>query len=325
MFNEIDFDKDLVGFGSGSGPGHNTLITETDDAGEERVARSDTPRHRFRLRVIDRTNEEIADIRRFVIGQQGALLGFRVKDPNDFTTALDGVSQPSNTDVQIGTGDGSTTQFQLVKKYTSGLSTITRTINKPTDAAEVTGANAVTVAVNGVAQTEGADYSVDYTTGLVTFVAPPTAGHAITVGFEFRVPVRFSKDVDEWLATTREEPDQNTISSLEMVELVSPVGVNINRNYGGHKEREMTGDLTLALTIAQLYVLSAETAGFAALLPDPADLPTGPDLWVVMNVGAEDIDIKDHLENTLLTLATGEGTHIHLSTNGVGGFVWYAA
>jgi uncharacterized protein (TIGR02217 family) len=38
------------------------------------------------------------------------------------------------------------------------------------------------------------DWTVDETTGLVTFAHPPDLGARITAGFEFDVPVRFDTD-----------------------------------------------------------------------------------------------------------------------------------
>ena len=39
-----------------------------------------------------------------------------------------------------------------------------------------------------------ADYDVDYSSGLVSFVTPPDIGARVTAGFEFDVPVRFDTD-----------------------------------------------------------------------------------------------------------------------------------
>jgi uncharacterized protein (TIGR02217 family) len=56
--------------------------------------------------------------------------------------------------------------------------------------------NVVLVAVAGVVQTPTTAYTVDNTTGLVTFQPGhiPAASQAITTGFEFDVPVRFDTD-----------------------------------------------------------------------------------------------------------------------------------
>ena len=52
------------------------------------------------------------------------------------------------------------------------------------------------VAVDDVEQTEGDDFIVDTTTGIVTFQPGhvPDADAAVTAGFEFDVPVRFDTD-----------------------------------------------------------------------------------------------------------------------------------
>ena len=43
-------------------------------------------------------------------------------------------------------------------------------------------------------QSEGAQYEVDITTGIVKLSRPPEVGEPITAGFEFDVPVRFDSD-----------------------------------------------------------------------------------------------------------------------------------
>ncbi|HSC17810.1 MAG TPA: DUF2460 domain-containing protein, partial [Rhizomicrobium sp.] len=88
-------------------------------------------------------------------------------------------------DQNIGTGDGTTTQFQLIKTYTSGPSSWMRTIGKPV-------AGTARVAVAGVEQTSG--IAIDHTTGLITFDSAPATGAAITAGFEFDTPARFDTD-----------------------------------------------------------------------------------------------------------------------------------
>jgi uncharacterized protein (TIGR02217 family) len=50
----------------------------------------------------------------------------------------------------------------------------------------------VAVAINGDALADG--WSVDATTGMVTFDAAPADGAAVTAGFLFDTPVRFDTD-----------------------------------------------------------------------------------------------------------------------------------
>ena len=96
---------------------------------------------------------------------------------------------PTALDQPIGTGNGATAAFQLRKTYGSAFNPWTRDIRKPV-------AGTVLIAVAGVVQTPGTAYTVNHTTGIVTFQPGhiPLASQAITAGFEFDVPVRFDTD-----------------------------------------------------------------------------------------------------------------------------------
>ena len=52
----------------------------------------------------------------------------------------------------------------------------------------------VLVALDGAPQTEGVDFSLDETTGIISFNTAPVMGVAITAGFLFDTPVRFDTD-----------------------------------------------------------------------------------------------------------------------------------
>ena len=113
----------------------------------------------------------------------------------------------SSVSVSKRTGTGAATTFQLVKRYTSGAQSWTRTITKPV-------AGTVALALNGVAQITG--WTVNISTGVVTFAAAPAAGVAITVGFEFDVPVRFDADT---LDVTLDFERLGSITSIPLIEV----------------------------------------------------------------------------------------------------------
>jgi uncharacterized protein (TIGR02217 family) len=73
--------------------------------------------------------------------------------------------------------------------YGSAHAPWTRAILKPV-------AGSVRVAVDTVEQSEGAAFTVDTTTGVVTFEpgSIPGVDAVVTAGFEFDVPVRFDTD-----------------------------------------------------------------------------------------------------------------------------------
>ena len=114
---------------------------------------------------------------------------------------------PSPTDQAIGTGDGATTAFQLMKRYASGSQTWLRTITKPV-------AGTVRVAFDGEEQLSG--WSVDTTNGVVTFDSAPAEGVAITAGYAFDVPVRFDTDA---LDVTLDLERLGSITSIPLLEI----------------------------------------------------------------------------------------------------------
>ena len=119
--------------------------------------------------------EQVAELIAFFRARRGRAYGFRFKDWTDYQ----GLAQ------SLGVGDGSTKTFQLVKRYPSGGVAESREITKPI-------AGTVKIYRDGVEATSG--WSVDTTTGLVTFGTSPTAGVQVTADFSFDVPVRFDSD-----------------------------------------------------------------------------------------------------------------------------------
>ena len=59
-------------------------------------------------------------------------------------------------------------------------------------------------------------WTVNTSTGVLTFVAPPAPGSAITAGFEFDVPVRFNTDT---LDVTLDFERLGSITSIPLIEV----------------------------------------------------------------------------------------------------------
>jgi len=182
-FNEVRFPDD-VSRGARGGPERRTQIVELASGDEERNASWANSRRRYDAAYGIRRGDDLAAVVAFFEARNGRLYGFRWKDWADFKSCLP--SQiPAATDQAIGTGDGTKTAFQLTKTYTSGSQSWIRTITKPVS-------GTVLVAIDGVEANTG--WSVDTTTGLITFATAPATGAVITAGFEFDVPVRFDTD-----------------------------------------------------------------------------------------------------------------------------------
>ena len=204
-FHEIRF-PDNIGRGARGGPERRTQIVELASGDEERNASWANSRRRYDVAYGIRRADDLAAVVAFFEARNGRLHGFRLKDWADYKSGLPSAT-PSPTDQAIGTGDGATTAFQLVKRYASGGQTWTRDITKPV-------AGTVRLALGGVEQASG--WTVDTTTGLISFETAPASGVAITAGFEFDVPVRFDSDT---LDVTLDLERLGSITSIPLLEI----------------------------------------------------------------------------------------------------------
>lgn len=184
-FHEVRFPAPLS-VGSSGGPERRTEIVELRSGFEERNSPWAHSRRRYDAGLGVRSLDDLAEVIAFFEARSGQLHGFRWKDWTDFKSCLPSAT-PGPFDQRIGTGDGTTREFVLTKRYGSGPAEYLRPIGKPVD-------GTVRVGRAGAALAPGAGHSVDHVTGRVIFQTAPAAGAAITAGFEFDVPVRFDAD-----------------------------------------------------------------------------------------------------------------------------------
>lgn len=184
-FHEIRFPANLS-FGSVGGPERRTEIVTLSNGFEERNTPWAHSRRHYDAGVGLRSLDDVEALLAFFEARQGQLHGFRWKDWADFKSCA-ASGQVDYEDQPIGTGDGVTRSFQLVKTYASGGVSYLRPITKPV-------AGTVKVGLQGDHQAEAVHFSVDLTTGVITFVEAPPEGARVTAGFEFDVPVRFDTD-----------------------------------------------------------------------------------------------------------------------------------
>jgi len=204
-FHEVRF-PDNISRGARGGPERRTQIVELASGDEERNASWANSRRRFDVAYGIRRADDLASVVAFFEARNSRLHGFRYKDWADYKSGLP--SQPiTPTDQQIGIGTGSLKTFQLAKRYISGAQSWTRTIAKPV-------ADTVRVALGMVEQMSG--WTVDATTGALTFTTAPANGVIVRAGFEFDVPVRFDTDV---LDVTLDIERLGSITSIPLLEI----------------------------------------------------------------------------------------------------------
>ena len=153
-----------VAIGAVGGPQRRTEIVTLISGREERNSPWADSLRRWDAGPGVKSLDDLNTLIAFFEARRGRLHGFRFRDPIDNRSCAPS-AVPSMLDQLIGTGDGVTTAFQLVKTYASGAESWARTIAKPVE-------GTVVVAVDGVE----AAVSIDHTTGQVSFAAPPADG-----------------------------------------------------------------------------------------------------------------------------------------------------
>lgn len=174
------------GFGTKGGPGFSTSVTRLSGGAEKRNQRFTYPLGAWEVVLANAKASDFYPLQQLFMAAQGKTHSFPFKDYFDFISGAPG-SVIAFDDSVIGTGDGVETEFQIVKRYVFGAQTFDRKITRPVSGTVKSG-------VDGVEKTITTEWTVDVTTGLVTYVTPPGDGLVVTAGFEFRVPCRFDID-----------------------------------------------------------------------------------------------------------------------------------
>lgn len=184
-FHDILFPLDIA-LKSTGGPERRTDIVTLGSGREERNARWAHSRRRYDAGYGVKTLDALSQVVAFFEERRGRLYGFRWRDRLDHSSSAGAITP---LDQVLGTGDGATDTFQLVKTYGSIHAPYQRPVTKPVS-------GSVRIAVNGAEVSEGTAFTVDSTTGLVTFLPGyiPALTEAVTAGFSFDVPVRFDTD-----------------------------------------------------------------------------------------------------------------------------------
>lgn len=194
--------------GARGGPTFNTDVIISSSGHVSTNQRWSLPLYKWDIGYGIQTMEDVDAILQVFIGARGRVYGFRFKDWSDYQI-------PLITNV-IGTGDGAETDFQIYKTYTNGVRTLQRKITRPVDN------GTIEVQVAGTPYTEGGGggtgYTVDYSTGIISFnVAPPNL-NAVYCKCEFDIPVMFESDEIGVVLETYDAAEIDNIIVMEIRE-----------------------------------------------------------------------------------------------------------
>lgn len=208
-FHEIRFPT-TISLGASGGPERRTEIVTLGSGHEERNSRWASSRRRYNAGYGVKSLTDLNSVIAFFEERRGRLHAFRWHDRADHLSGNPGTT-PDVFDQILGLGDGVGADFPLKKTYGQIHLPFERIIEKPE-------AGSVRIAVGGVEQTDGTDFTVDSTSGIVTFLPDsiPASGAAITAGFKFDVPVRFDTD---FLEINLSSFDAGDIPNIPLVEV----------------------------------------------------------------------------------------------------------
>jgi len=184
-FHDVRFPANLS-FGSVGGPERRTEVVTLANGFEERNTPWEHSRRRYDAGIGMRSLDDVETLISFFEARRGQLHGFRWKDWSDYKSGQPSAN-PTFTDQIIAWGDGTTTEFQLIKTYRSGSQSYARPIKKAVE-------GTVLLGLKGDPLIEGTHFSVDHDMGIVSFTTAPENGAEVTAGYEFDVPVRFDTD-----------------------------------------------------------------------------------------------------------------------------------
>jgi uncharacterized protein (TIGR02217 family) len=200
-----------VSFGATGGPERRNEIVALTSGREKRNARLSQSRHHYDAGTGLRSLDDLHEVIAFFEARRGSLHAFRFRDPFDMKSCAPGAT-PAPTDQPLGSGDGATTAFALVKTYGTGDDAHRRFIMRPVD-------GSLRVAVAGSEKASPADFTFNAATGEIVFAegAVPAAGAAVTAGYVFDVPVRFDT---ERLSVSLKAFQAGQIPSIPLIEVL---------------------------------------------------------------------------------------------------------
>jgi uncharacterized protein (TIGR02217 family) len=161
----------------------------------------------FNVTIGPKAAEAVIECYEFWEALAGPDCGFRFKDVLDYKSCRV-TQQPAATDQALVLIPGSPGGYQLQKTYRKGTRATVRNILKPVE-------GTIRVADGGVVKTEGSDWVLEYTTGLMTVFFSPSG--LVTWGGEFDTPVRFNSEFPVELISQ----DVQSVT-FELIELKNP-------------------------------------------------------------------------------------------------------
>lgn len=311
-FHETLFPTE-ISYGSSAGPGFNTKVLTTDGGREYRNPRWTAPLRHYDVAENVKKDRDLATLLSFFLARGGAEHGFRYKDWSDYTTGAKHTGTPSFGDQPLTQVDSTGLVYQLEKRYVDDVFTHVRGIQKPV-------ADTVRLGQNGTELVGG--WSVDSTTGKVTFATPP--GPGLTWGGEFHVPVRFTEEVDKAFSVSLDDFETGSVN-IPLVELRPEDAVAYEDFFFGGSCKHVTEDaIAVSLGRGRVHVFQPMIPGLFATLPAIANIPPGGPVFYLVNQGPNPIDVRDEALVSLVTIPANSAVELLVTVDAAANKLWKA-
>ena len=163
-------------------PEFSTSVQVTTSGHERRNSLWSDARINFDIGPGIRSEDDLTTLIAFFRARRGAARGFRLTDPFDFSSnGMTGI--PGMSDQLLGTGDGMSSEFRLLKRYGTSSDQQVREISRPRP-------ESIVISVD---DQETTDWTLG-DKGTIILGSAPAAGSEVRAGFLFDVPVRFAED-----------------------------------------------------------------------------------------------------------------------------------
>lgn len=212
-FQDILFSP-AISYGAVGGVEFSTTVVRSTSGYEQRNINWEMSGGQWDVAQTLKFQSELDDLIAFFRARRGKAYSFRFLDWTDYDIAAE----------NCGSFDGTPgTTVQIQKTYTDdGGYTQIRTITKPVDVTDSDHTldladpsyTTMTVTIGGAPAVEGVDYSVDYSTGLISDLVGVVG--AVVVSCSFHAHARF--DTDQ-MQITIEAYDLNTWGQIPIIEL----------------------------------------------------------------------------------------------------------
>jgi hypothetical protein len=155
----------------------------------------------------------------------------------------------------------------------------------------------VAIGINGVNQASG--WTVNDTTGIVTFAVAPTDTHPISAGFEFDNHVRFSKENDDLLKIQAVDVNQFLIPAIHLEEVKESLALDDEPSLRGARYETIASDISISFAQALFWNINS-SSGADVLLEDESNLPVGGPYFHIRRDGGSAFAIKNSLGSSII-------------------------